>query len=158
MWEIIVTQVAKRSSPTPYCAQMMWQYLNKLFIDCKIHPELSPASGLNSSSVLMVKKNSLWQPLNYRVRTNKQRSVSACRKYPLHNIFRFAEAPANIEEGGEQKFPCLVCSFGAVLLCDGEQGDTRQNLSWCFTQNHQHCEDLDVFFKGLMKSAISVQQ
>lgn len=52
----------------------------------------------------------------------------------------------------------LLCSLGVMLLCAWEQGDTKQNLSWCFTQNHQHCEELDVFFKGFIKNDISVQQ
>lgn len=61
---VTATLVAKRSSPTSYCAWVMWQCLNKLLLGYMINSELSTASGLNSSSAVMHKKNYLWEPLN----------------------------------------------------------------------------------------------
>lgn len=56
---VTATLVAKRSSPTSYCAWVMWQCLNKLLLGYMINSELSTASGLNSSSAVMDKKNYL---------------------------------------------------------------------------------------------------
>lgn len=143
--------MAKRSSPTSYCARMMWQRLNKLFIDCMINPELSPTSGLNSSSAVTVKKNYLWQALNYNAGSDWWMHARNAHCIVSTVSLRNAQVSAQMGTNGKQKSPLFWCSLQVILLCAQEERYVKRHLYWWFTQNHQHCEDLDGFSKILWK-------
>lgn len=81
-------------SPTSYCAWMMWQCLNRLFIDYMINPELSPASGLNSSSAVTIKKKYLWQPLNHNAGSNRWMHAGNARSTVSTVSLRYAQVSA----------------------------------------------------------------
>lgn len=113
--------------------------------------ELSPVSRLNSNSVLWFRRITLdspWTTLWEQISMDQW--VQAFVQLQPRLQVRTSSYNILWQVVSNHFILSLGCSFGVILMCAWEQGDTKQYIYWWFTQYHHHCEDLDFYFSSPM--------